>query len=152
MKYTKEEFLKAAELGEVSMIDAKHICSRLDEVVGLSQQNDDVREQGNAKKVLSKLKEFRDSLTSEEKLKMFPNDVRKDDVEKLSSVEWLWEEIDNLIPYEGIESSQIFNGLLDKAKEMHRKEIIDAWNSAAGGDAHTIGEQYYYSTFIPDQS
>ena len=31
-KYTKEEFLKAAELGEVSMIDAKHIVSLLDEV------------------------------------------------------------------------------------------------------------------------
>ena len=32
MKYTKEQFLKAAELGEVSMIDAKHICSLLDEI------------------------------------------------------------------------------------------------------------------------
>lgn len=31
-KYTKEEFLKAAELGEVSMIDAKHIVSLLDEI------------------------------------------------------------------------------------------------------------------------
>ena len=31
-KYTKEEFLKAAELGEVSMIDAKYIVSLLDEV------------------------------------------------------------------------------------------------------------------------
>ena len=31
-KYTKEEFLKAAELGEVSMIDAKNIVSLLDEV------------------------------------------------------------------------------------------------------------------------
>ena len=31
-KYTKEEFLKAAELGEVSMIDAMHIVSLLDEV------------------------------------------------------------------------------------------------------------------------
>lgn len=30
-KYTKEEFLKAAEIGEVSMIDAKHIISLLDE-------------------------------------------------------------------------------------------------------------------------
>ena len=30
-KYTKEEFLKAAELGEVSIIDAKHIVSLLDE-------------------------------------------------------------------------------------------------------------------------
>lgn len=31
MKYTKEEILKAAEIGEVSMIDAKHIVSLLDE-------------------------------------------------------------------------------------------------------------------------
>lgn len=29
--YTKEEFLKAAEIGEVSMIDARHIVSLLDE-------------------------------------------------------------------------------------------------------------------------
>lgn len=30
-KCTKEEFLKAAEIGEVSMIDAKHTISLLDE-------------------------------------------------------------------------------------------------------------------------
>ena len=30
-KYTKTEFLKAAEIGEVSMIDAKHVVSLLDE-------------------------------------------------------------------------------------------------------------------------
>ena len=29
--YTKEEILKAAEIGEVSMIDARHIVSLLDE-------------------------------------------------------------------------------------------------------------------------
>jgi hypothetical protein len=38
MKYTKEQFLKSAELGEVSMIDAKHIVSLLDEVIELPQQ------------------------------------------------------------------------------------------------------------------
>ena len=38
MKYTKEQFLKAAELGEVSMIDAKHIVSLLDEVVEVTNQ------------------------------------------------------------------------------------------------------------------
>lgn len=31
--YSKKQILKAAELGEVSMIDAKHIVSLLDEVV-----------------------------------------------------------------------------------------------------------------------
>jgi len=30
-KYTKEVILKAAEIGEVSMIDARHIVSLLDE-------------------------------------------------------------------------------------------------------------------------
>jgi hypothetical protein len=30
--YTKQEFLNAAQAGEVSMIDAKHIVSLLDEV------------------------------------------------------------------------------------------------------------------------
>jgi hypothetical protein len=30
--YTKQDFLNAAEAGEVSMIDAKHIVSLLDEV------------------------------------------------------------------------------------------------------------------------
>lgn len=30
-KYTKEEFLKAAEIGEVSMVNAKNIVSFLDE-------------------------------------------------------------------------------------------------------------------------
>ena len=30
--YTKQEFLDAAEAGEVSMIDAKHIVSYLDEI------------------------------------------------------------------------------------------------------------------------
>ena len=31
-RYTKQEFLDAAEAGEVSIIDAKHIVSYLDEV------------------------------------------------------------------------------------------------------------------------
>lgn len=30
-KYTKQEILKAAEIGEVSMIDARHVVSLLDE-------------------------------------------------------------------------------------------------------------------------
>jgi hypothetical protein len=42
----------------------------------------------------------------------------------MTSIEWLWEEIDNLIPYEGIATSQIFNDLLVKAKEMHKRETI----------------------------
>ena len=54
MKYTKEQFLKAAEIGEVSMIDAKHICSLLDKV-DVPQQND-VRED-DVEKLLSEMGE-----------------------------------------------------------------------------------------------
>ena len=38
--YTKEQFLNAAELGEVNMIDARHICSLLDEVVNNENNGD----------------------------------------------------------------------------------------------------------------
>lgn len=37
-KYTKEQILIAAEIGEVSMIDARHIVSLLDEAVILERE------------------------------------------------------------------------------------------------------------------
>lgn len=43
-KYSIEEILKAAEIGETSMIDAKHICSLLDEAKQLLKQGFDCRE------------------------------------------------------------------------------------------------------------
>lgn len=36
--YTKEQFLLAAEIGEVSMIDARHIVSLLDEAVAKQKE------------------------------------------------------------------------------------------------------------------
>ncbi|MFY8160504.1 MAG: hypothetical protein ACOVNU_04180 [Candidatus Kapaibacteriota bacterium] len=37
--YTKQEFLNAAEMGEVSMIDARHIVSLLDEARELNKKH-----------------------------------------------------------------------------------------------------------------
>ena len=37
--YTKQEFLNAAEMGEVSMIDARHIVSLLDESRELNKKH-----------------------------------------------------------------------------------------------------------------
>lgn len=73
----------------------------------------------------------------------------------MTSIEWLWEEIDNLIPYEGIATSQIFRELLVKAEEMHKQEIIDAYmervDSTNKEDLRKIiGEQYYQETFKKD--
>ena len=71
----------------------------------------------------------------------------------MTSIEWLWEEIDNLIPYEGITISHVFNELLVKAKEMHKQEIIDAHGEDRsylqddGSWKRINGEQYYQETF-----
>jgi len=42
-KYTKEEILKAAEIGEVSMIDANHVVSLLDEAKHILKKGFDCR-------------------------------------------------------------------------------------------------------------
>ena len=42
----------------------------------------------------------------------------------LNSIEWLWEQIDGIIPYQDINTSQLFNGVLEQAKEMHYKELM----------------------------
>jgi hypothetical protein len=43
---------------------------------------------------------------------------------KMTAVEWLWEQIDNAIPYQNIKTSQIFSELLEQAKEMDREQRL----------------------------
>ena len=38
-KYTIEQYLKAAEIGEVSLIDAKHVCSLLEEAKQINKRD-----------------------------------------------------------------------------------------------------------------
>ena len=67
---------------------------------------------------------------------------------KQTAVEWLWEQIDNSIPFQNIQTSQIFNGLLEQAKEMEKEQLINSWN-----DSHISmmsAEQYYKETFKQD--
>ena len=42
---------------------------------------------------------------------------------KQTAVEWLWEQIDNSIPFQNIQTSQIFNGLLEQAKEIEKEQM-----------------------------
>lgn len=44
-------------------------------------------------------------------------------------------------------TNQKFKELLEQAKEMEKQQIIDAWNSAYGGDSNYTAEQYYNETF-----
>ena len=75
----------------------------------------------------------------------------------MTSIEWLIKELDELIPYGSITTSQLFEDVLEEAKEMHKQEIVRAfidgeenvWDRKNEGhefkyDNH---EQYYQETF-----
>jgi hypothetical protein len=66
-----------------------------------------------------------------------------------TAVEWLWNKIDNLIPYQDINKAQQFNGLLAQAKEMEKEQILNAFVSGSWLPAcRTINsEQYYNQTY-----
>ena len=64
-----------------------------------------------------------------------------------TAVEWLWEQIDGIIPYQDINTSQLFIGLLEQAKEMEKQQIIKFTNDYLDDDADTTVEQYYNETF-----
>lgn len=49
---------------------------------------------------------------------------------KQSSIDWLWDKIDNCIPFQGLKESQIFNGLLEQAKAMHKEEHGLTWDKS----------------------
>ena len=79
---------------------------------------------------------------------------------KQSSVEQMWEELDNLIPFKDNATAQKFSDILDKYKAMHKEEIVNTWTEATA-PPHEIGlsdttyilaqikkaEQYYNETF-----
>lgn len=68
---------------------------------------------------------------------------------KQSSVEMMWDEIDNLIPYKDELQANIFRNLLEKYKEMHKEEIVDAYNESfiLRDKPYSTAEKYYNKTF-----
>jgi hypothetical protein len=66
-----------------------------------------------------------------------------------TAVEWLVEEFKETILKEYGEGR--FNYLINQAKEMEKQQIIDAWNSASGGDSFYEGQDYYNETFKTDK-
>jgi hypothetical protein len=70
-------------------------------------------------------------------------------MKKQTAVEWLWNEIDNLIPYQDINKAQQFNKLLEQAKAMEQEQIKDAVIYGLDEDGHTgywkisVAQKYY---------
>ena len=75
---------------------------------------------------------------------------------KQTAIEWLWEQIDNSIPFQNIQTSQIFNGLLEQAKAMEKEQIIDAFGVGCQVEStrligyQDIADDYYNETFKPE--
>ena len=71
---------------------------------------------------------------------------------KQSSIEWLYERLEKMIPRTAlynIDKKQYFESI-EKAKAMHKQEIIDAANKLlyrSTGPGDTAAEQYYNETF-----
>jgi hypothetical protein len=66
----------------------------------------------------------------------------------MTSIEWLINEIDMQYPLLKIRNKE---WMIDKAKEMHKQEIIDAANKLlyhGPGPGNTAAEQYYQETFV----
>ena len=61
-----------------------------------------------------------------------------------TSIEWLWEQI----PFEFTSKRSAFE-IFEQAKEMHKQEIIDAYDKNKMGRVN-YGEQYYQETFKKD--
>jgi len=70
----------------------------------------------------------------------------------MTSIEWLWEQIDGIIPYQDIKTSQLFNGVLEQAKLLHKEEMKKCYEHGSfalldTGHGDTF-EQYYQETFV----
>ena len=64
----------------------------------------------------------------------------------MTSIEWLLEKIEQK---NGTEFSSYYVEFIEQAKEMHKKEIIDAYDKNKMGRVN-YGEQYYQETFKKD--
>lgn len=64
---------------------------------------------------------------------------------KQSSIEYLVSEIENI--GFSVNNTLEFYDIVQIAREMHKEEIEESWNSARGGDAYHTGNQYFNETF-----
>jgi len=65
-------------------------------------------------------------------------------------IEWMQEKLRILVEYRDLSAGAEVDECIQHAESMLEKEketIVEAWNSAYGGDANYYGEEYYYKTF-----
>jgi hypothetical protein len=72
---------------------------------------------------------------------------------KQTAVEWF----EDQVGHNSLMGLKEFNEIFEKAKEMEKEQIMDAWNERAGFDGGVLfytdnrtAEQYYNETFKPE--
>ena len=63
----------------------------------------------------------------------------------MTAVEWFNQQL--VDRQHGNGDSRSRDEIFEQAKEMEEEQIVEAWYSAYGGDAHHRGEAYYIETF-----
>jgi len=58
----------------------------------------------------------------------------------MTSIEWFYNEIKHIIPND-------FLGKFEQAKEMHKQEIMEAWEDGIDSFSTRSAEQYYQESF-----
>jgi len=67
----------------------------------------------------------------------------------MTSIEWLMKELYTEMNLSG--DGRVLDEILEEAKEMHKQEIIDAWDMGRFNiDEVGLGEEYYQETFKKD--
>lgn len=72
-------------------------------------------------------------------------------MEKQTAVEWLVENIDDLIPFIDVETSEKFSKLIVKAKEMEKVQTLlfaEGYDEYVFRGGSATAEQYYNETFL----
>ena len=72
---------------------------------------------------------------------------------KQSSIEWLIEELNkstsltSFVPECSDDYKKEILGIIDQAKEMHKQEIIEAYEIGVGSEEYGYGVEYYKNTY-----
>ena len=65
------------------------------------------------------------------------------ETEKMA-VEWFANKIDYIIPFVSDEHAKYFNSLIEQAKEMEKRQIVDAWSNGFDEDDRATSNPFKY--------
>ena len=72
-------------------------------------------------------------------------------MKQTSAVKWLVQELNQKIDFIPMDKWDMIRDIVQQAKEMEKKQIIDAWNDDLVWNRCDNAEQYYNETYNKDK-